>query len=151
MANILAKVAAIRTAIFGKDVRESIASGIEAINDEVENTTGRQNVIDSQEQTRINNENVRKTNETTRQNTFNTNEAARQNTFDNNEAVRSEELNKHINNNEIHVTKAKTDEWDLATLNLSQVINILDKLTINTLDDEAGDYLIDETGDQFIG
>ena len=32
MANVTDKVAAIRQAIYGKDVRENIASGIEAIN-----------------------------------------------------------------------------------------------------------------------
>ena len=45
MANIVDKIAAIRQAIYGKDVRESIASGIESINGEVENTTSRQNKI----------------------------------------------------------------------------------------------------------
>ena len=71
MANIAAKVASIRQAIFGKDVRESIASGIEAINTEVESTTERQNVIDAQESTRIDNENVRKNQETIRINNEN--------------------------------------------------------------------------------
>ena len=95
MANIADKVAQIRQAIFGKDVRESIASGIEAINTEVVSTTARQNVIESQEQTRINNENTRIANENTRQtqesnrqNIFNTNETARSDTFNTNEVER---------------------------------------------------------------
>lgn len=49
MANVTDKVKQIRQAIYGRDVRESIASGIEAINAEVENTTSRQNVIDGNE------------------------------------------------------------------------------------------------------
>lgn len=116
MANIVDKVAAIRKAIFGRDVRESIASGIEAINTEVVNTTARQNVIDQQEQTRIDAENIRKSNETTRQtqestrvsnettrqsnettriNTFNTNESARQSTFTINETARQTEFDEN--------------------------------------------------------
>lgn len=42
MANVSDKVQQIRQAVYGKDVRESIASGIEAINDETESTTARQ-------------------------------------------------------------------------------------------------------------
>lgn len=100
MANIADKVAAIRQAIFGKDVRESIASGIEAINSEVVSTTNRQNVVDEQELIRKENENVRKANETTRQsqeqariNTFNTNETNRINTFSTNETGRQTAFN----------------------------------------------------------
>ena len=48
MANIKDKIAQIRQAIFGKEVRESIASGIEAINKEVENTTARQDNVEAQ-------------------------------------------------------------------------------------------------------
>lgn len=48
MANIKDKIAQIRQAIFGKEVRESIASGIEAINKEVENTTARQDNVEVQ-------------------------------------------------------------------------------------------------------
>ena len=95
MANIADKVAQIRQATYGKDVRESIASGIEAINTEVVNTTGRQNVIDAQEatrisneNTRISNENIRQTQETARQTTFETNESARSDTFTTNEIER---------------------------------------------------------------
>lgn len=47
MANIIDKTAQIREAVYGKDVREKIASGIEAINTEVENTTGRQTQLES--------------------------------------------------------------------------------------------------------
>ena len=95
MAYIADKIAAMRQAMYGKDVRESIASGIEAINTEVVNTTTRQNVIDGQEQTRINNENTRIANENQRQtqeqnriNTFNSNETARSDTFNTNEVER---------------------------------------------------------------
>lgn len=48
MASIIDKVAQIRAAIFGKDVRENIASGIEVINSEVESTTSKQNNLKSQ-------------------------------------------------------------------------------------------------------
>lgn len=37
MANITDKIASIRSALFGRDVRESIASGLEAMNSEIEN------------------------------------------------------------------------------------------------------------------
>lgn len=127
MANITDKIAAIRAAIFGKDVRESIASGIEAINTEVEDTTAKQNVIDLQEQTRINAEIIRQNNESTRiklfnqneidrddafsisehsrdlaetnrQNIFTTNENSRQTTFDNSELLRTSGENTRIAN-----------------------------------------------------
>ena len=95
MANIADKVAQIRQAIFGKDVRENIASGIEAINSEVVNTTNRQNAIDAQEATRQSNENTRIANENQRQtqeqnriNTFDTNEGNRQSLFSTNETER---------------------------------------------------------------
>lgn len=45
MANIAAKIAQIRAAILGKDVRESIASGIEGINLEVVSTTGKEDLL----------------------------------------------------------------------------------------------------------
>jgi hypothetical protein len=66
MANINDKVQQIRQAMYGKDVRESIASGIEVMNTEVESTTARQNVIDSNEATRQNNEATRVANEENR-------------------------------------------------------------------------------------
>lgn len=47
MANVSDKVAQIRQAVYGKDVRESIASGIEAINTEVESTTARQDSLET--------------------------------------------------------------------------------------------------------
>lgn len=47
MADIDNNLEQIRTAIYGKDVRESIASGIEAINIEVENTTEKQEDLES--------------------------------------------------------------------------------------------------------
>ena len=42
MANIQNELNNIKTALYGKDVRGSIHDGIEAINKEIENTTGRQ-------------------------------------------------------------------------------------------------------------
>lgn len=63
MANIAGKVAQIRQAIFGKDVRENIASGIEAINAEVESTTQRQDVVDEAEVEREAAEAIRQANE----------------------------------------------------------------------------------------
>lgn len=47
MADVTQKVAQIRQAIYGKDVRESIASGIEAMNTECEDTTGRQTKLET--------------------------------------------------------------------------------------------------------
>lgn len=95
MADIAGKVAQIRQAIFGKDVRENIASGIEAINTECENTTTRQDAVDANEQSRVDAENIRKSNEITRQsqeqtriNTFNSNEANRETLFTTNETER---------------------------------------------------------------
>ena len=119
MANIADKVAQIRQAIFGKDVRESIASGIEAINSEVVSTTARQNVIDSQEQSRISNETIRQsqeatrgstfnTNEATRKSTFNTNETARQTTFDTNETARSDTFNTNETERDAVIARFKT-------------------------------------------
>lgn len=43
--SIASIVANIRSAVYGKDVRESIASGIETINTEVESTTTKQNLL----------------------------------------------------------------------------------------------------------
>ena len=48
MANIIAKIAQIRAAILGIDVRESIASGIESINTEVVSTTAKEAVLEGQ-------------------------------------------------------------------------------------------------------
>jgi len=48
LANIKDRITAIRNAIFGKEVRESIASGIEKINEEVESTTERQGLLETQ-------------------------------------------------------------------------------------------------------
>lgn len=49
MANIIAKIAQIRAAVLGIDVRENIASGIEGINTEVVSTTARQTVVEGKE------------------------------------------------------------------------------------------------------
>jgi len=48
MAILTTKISQIRNAVYGKDVRESIAGGIEAINTEVVNTTGRQDFVEKQ-------------------------------------------------------------------------------------------------------
>lgn len=124
MANIAEKMWAIRHAIFGRDVRENIASGIEAINTEVENTTARQEVIDSQEQSRkdaenirITNENTRKIQETDRQNaesirqtTFNTNENTRQTTFTTNETTRINTFNTNEATRQTNETTRQSNE-----------------------------------------
>ena len=52
MANVKENVKKIRQAVYGRDVRESIASGIEAINTEVEHTTSRQDAVDANEDQR---------------------------------------------------------------------------------------------------
>lgn len=49
MASISSFINKIRTAIYGKDVRSSIADGIEAINDEVESTTIRQGNLENKQ------------------------------------------------------------------------------------------------------
>lgn len=136
MADIASKVAAIRQAVYGKDVRESIASGIEAINTEVVSTTGRQNVINSQEQTRINAEIVRQTNESTRQ----TNESTRQSEEDariSNENTRQVQEDARIDNElsrqsqeTIRQTTFDTHETDRET-----VFNGLKTEMINATDD----------------
>lgn len=103
MANIADKVQQIREAVYGREVRESIASGIEAINSEVVSTTERQNKIDEQEQSRINAEAERQAQESIRQNqeksrqiqedqrikTFNENEKKRDSVFNINESNRN--------------------------------------------------------------
>ncbi|MEN8433970.1 hypothetical protein NX821_001141 [Clostridium septicum] len=48
MANIKDKLVQIRKAIFGRDVRESIASGIEEINKEVEGTSKKQELLETE-------------------------------------------------------------------------------------------------------
>lgn len=71
----------IRTAIYGKEVRESLATGIEVINAEVENNTAHVNKtvkdieqfksdIDSAERQRVSSENIRIANEETRKEEF---------------------------------------------------------------------------------
>lgn len=55
MANVIDKIAQIRNAILGKDVRESLASGIEAINTETESTRNRQTTLETQFQEQIQN------------------------------------------------------------------------------------------------
>ena len=67
MADIRQNCHDIRKAVYGREVREALASGIEAINAECEKTTARQDVIDGQEQNRIDNENIRIENEKERQ------------------------------------------------------------------------------------
>jgi len=58
----------------------------------------------------------------------------------------------HINNANIHVTKSQKDSWDLAALNVKEIINILDKTVgTGTLEDENGEPWVDENNEQFIG
>lgn len=62
------------------------------------------------------------------------------------------EYTQHINNDDIHVTKAYKDKIDLAITNLGQVINLLDKSIANgTLLDENGQPLTDENNIEFFG
>lgn len=159
MANIADKVAAIRQAIFGKDVRESIASGIEAINTEVVNTTARQVVIDGQEQTRINNENarissestrvtsegvrvnsenIRITNETSRQSQessrqtiFSSNESSRQSTFTVNETDRQNifETNEDVR---IQNDEDRTVQFDALKTEVVESTNNANAAAVNT-------------------
>lgn len=67
MANISEKVEQIRKAIYGKDVRESIASGIEAINDHVETIVEAEATREANEVERENAEEIRETNERARE------------------------------------------------------------------------------------
>lgn len=125
MADIAAKVAQIRQAVYGKEVRESIASGIEAINSEVVSTTGRQNVIDGQESTRINNENTRISNDasrTTSENTRISNETNRisnENTRiineNNRQSQETTRQNIFVTNEDIRYTSFNANENDRST------------------------------------
>jgi ATP-dependent Lon protease len=64
----------------------------------------------------------------------------------------NEKYTEHINNADIHVTKVDKNKWDLTTLNLKQVINIIDKSIGNgTLLDENGQPLTDEDNIEFFG
>ena len=100
MANVADKVRQIRQAIYGRDVRESIASGIEAINAEVENTTSRQNVIDANEDQRKRNETARINNENNRQKTEDT-RIQNENTRIQNEKDRQKQNEKTLNDMKI--------------------------------------------------
>ena len=148
MANIFEKIALIRQAVFGKDVRESIASGIEAINTEVENTTARQNVIDGQEQSRINaenlrqegesircsNESVRESNESNRQSTFDTNESNRQLVFDTNENIRDQNEDTRVQNETNRITNESDRQLVFGDLRnqMNESIDNADEATLNT-------------------
>ncbi len=64
----------------------------------------------------------------------------------------NEKYTNHINDSDIHVTKAYKDKIDLAIINLGQVINLLDKSIGNeTLLDENGQPLTDEDNIEFFG
>lgn len=98
MANVADKVKQIRQAIYGRDVRESIASGIEAINAEVENNTSRQNVIDTNEDERKRNETGRIQNENNRRAAEDTriqNEIDRQKKFNDSQALMQTQHDQH--------------------------------------------------------
>lgn len=47
MANIRDKINQIRTALFGKEVRGALADGLEAVNNETENTTEKQKILEN--------------------------------------------------------------------------------------------------------
>ncbi|MCB2311600.1 hypothetical protein LGL55_10655 [Clostridium tagluense] len=110
MSNLEPIIEKIRHAEKGKEVRGSIADGIEAINAEVINTTARQLIVEGEQalvgQKEANiqiAEAIREGNEEKRKSTFNSNELNRANTFVANEASRVSTFNANellIKNNE---------------------------------------------------
>ena len=134
MAYITDKIAQIRQSVFGKDVRESIASSIEAINSEVVSTTGRQNVIDGQEQTRIANETIRQSQEATRVSTFDNNETNRQNTFDTNEGNRQSLFS--TNEVDRNATMVEFKNWYTTATSTGSLPSIVDG--VNLRDPRSG-------------
>ena len=70
MANVTTYLNKIKSAIYGKDVRQSIYDAISAINTQVENYNSAESSRVSAEKTRVSNENSRKSAETSRKNTF---------------------------------------------------------------------------------
>ena len=70
MANVTTYLNKIKSAIYGKDVRQSIYDAISAINTQVENYSSAESTRVIAEKTRVSNENSRKSAETSRKNTF---------------------------------------------------------------------------------
>ena len=70
MANVTTYLNKIKSAIYGKDVRQSIYDAISAINTQVENYSSAESTRVSAEKSRVSNENSRKSAETSRKNTF---------------------------------------------------------------------------------
>lgn len=70
MANVTTYLNKIKSAIYGKDVRQSIYDAISAINTQVETYSSAESSRVSAEKTRVSNENSRKAAETNRSNTF---------------------------------------------------------------------------------
>ncbi len=70
MANVTTYLNKIKSAIYGKDVRQSIYDAISAINTQVETYSSAESTRVSAEKTRVSNENSRKSAETTRTKTF---------------------------------------------------------------------------------
>lgn len=101
MANIRDEIAQIQNALYGKDVREALASGIEAINTETEDTTSRQNIVEqnftdikNSETTRVSNETARQQSEVLRENAE-TQRISAESSRQNNEEIRqANELNR---------------------------------------------------------
>lgn len=93
MANISKQIEKIRSSVYGKDVRESIASGLESMNAQCEQTeltshnkvnemNNLKQMLDEAEQTRVVNENERIANEEERNNRFQTLDSEAQLHFD---------------------------------------------------------------------
>jgi hypothetical protein len=120
MADIAADTQQIRTAIKGKDVREALASGIEDINTEVENTTSRQNTVEQDFIGIQQSEAIREQNETTRQD----NETNRQN----NETERNAAETLRIKNETTRHTNETTRQNNEVTreANSTNTINAMD-------------------------
>jgi hypothetical protein len=72
MANVTTYLNKIKSAIYGKDVRQSIHDAISAINTQVETYSSAETSRVSAEKTRVSNENSRKSAETSRKSTFST-------------------------------------------------------------------------------
>ena len=70
MANVTTYLDKIKSAIYGKDVRQSIYDAISAINTQVENYSSAESTRVIAEKTRVSNENSRKSAETSRKSTF---------------------------------------------------------------------------------
>ena len=129
MANVAENVKRIRQAVYGKEVRESIAAGIEAINNEVMDNTSRQDTVDSNETIRIQNEDlrvkneqIRIENENKRYATFEENERNRIATFEHNESAR------------INDAKIRKEEFESNETYRRETFDINEQNRINTFE-----------------